>query len=326
MRPASATATAGRLFAISDLHLSRKENREALEHFGADTARRFDDDWLIVAGDVGERVEHLQFALGILTRRFARVFFTPGNHDLWCPTGATDRTRGQARYDEIVATCREFGALTPEDPYARWPLDSARGGHALSAVEGSTDPTTYIVPMFLLFDYSFRPADVSREDAVGWARASGVGASDESLLHPDPWPSRDAWCHARCDATEARLAALPAGSRTILINHWPLRYDLARPPRIPRFSIWSGTTRTEQWGERFRARAVISGHVHLRTTLVRHGVRYEEVSLGYPRDWRRERGLAYYLREILPVPDERFVPPFDPYRHTQEVPSSRGLY
>ena len=127
MRPASATATAGRLVAISDLHLSRKENREALEHFAADTARRFDDDWLIVAGDVGERVEHLQFALGILTRRFARVFFTPGNHDLWCPTGATDRTRGQARYDEIVATCREFGALTPEDPYARWPLDSARG-------------------------------------------------------------------------------------------------------------------------------------------------------------------------------------------------------
>ena len=65
---------------------------------------------------------------------------------------------------------------------------------------------------------------------------------------------------------------------------------------------------------RFRARAVISGHLHLRSTLVRHGVRYEEVSLGYPRDWRQERGLAYYLREVLPVPDDRFVPPFDPHR------------
>ena len=301
-----------RLFAISDLHLSRKENREALEQFDADTARRFDDDWLIVAGDVGERVEHLQFALGILTRRFAQVIFTPGNHDLWCPAGATDRTRGQARYDEIVAICRSFGALTPEDPYVRWPADHAA--------------PTYIVPMFLLFDYSFRPPDIARADAVAWARASGVGASDESLLHPDPWPSRDAWCHARCDLTEARLAALPPDARTILINHWPLRYDLARPPRIPRFSIWSGTSRTEDWGQRFRARAVISGHLHLRCTLARHGVRYEEVSLGYPRDWRRERGLAYYLREILPVPDDRFMPPFDPYRHTQPVPSSRSLY
>lgn len=320
MSPASAKASAGRLFAISDLHLSRKENREALAQFGADAARRFDDDWLIVAGDVGERVEHLRTALDVLMPRFARVIFTPGNHDLWCPVGATDRTRGQARYDELIAACREYGALTPEDPYARWP--------ALSDADGPDRDAspTYIVPMFLLFDYSFRPSSVPRAEAVAWARAAGVGASDESLLHPDPWPSREAWCHARCDLTEARLAALPDNARTILINHWPLRYDLARPPRIPRFSIWSGTSRTEDWGQRFRARAVISGHLHLRTSLVRHGVRYEEVSLGYPRDWRRERGLAYYLRELLPVPDDRFTPPFDPYRHTQPVPSARGLY
>ena len=299
-----------RLFAISDLHLSRKDNRDALAEFGADAARRYDDDWLIVAGDVGERVEHLNVALEILPRRFARVIWTPGNHDLWCPAGASDRTRGQDRYDELVATCRAFGALTPEDPYERWP--------GLSEVEGPGDDekgqATYIAPLFLLFDYSFRPADVPRADAVAWARSSGVVASDETLLAPSPWPSREAWCHARCEITEPRLQALPGNARTILINHWPLRYDLARPPRIPRFSIWSGTSRTEDWGRRFRARTVINGHLHLRTTLARHGVRYEEVSLGYPRDWRRERGLAYYFRQILPVPDDRFVPPFDPYR------------
>ena len=49
-----------------------------------------------------------------------------------------------------------------------------------------------------------------------------------------------------------------------------------------------------------RARVVVSGHLHLRTTLWRHGVRYEEVSLGYPRDWRAERGIEWYLRDILP--------------------------
>lgn len=295
-----------RLFAISDLHVSRKENRAALEQFGEDTARRFSDDWLIVAGDLGERVEHLEVALTVLTRKFARVIWTPGNHDLWFPAGSTDRTRGQERYEELVATCRSFGALTPEDPYVVWPFDSTQ--------RRPVEAPTYIVPMFLLFDYSFRPPDIAREDALAWAKASGVVASDETLLDPSPWPSRDAWCQARCDETEARLEALPKDARTILVNHWPLRYDLARPPRIPRFSIWSGTSRTETWGQRFRARVVISGHLHLRSTLTRHGVRYEEVSLGYPRDWRHERGLAYYLREILPVPDDRFVPPFDPYR------------
>jgi 3',5'-cyclic AMP phosphodiesterase CpdA len=290
------------LYAISDLHLSRKENREALEAFDRDAGDAYRHDWLIVAGDVGERVDHLTLALEVLTRRFATVIWTPGNHDLWCPAGATNRTRGVARYDELVAEARRFGALTPEDPYALWPGQTPDG------------TPTYIVPMFLLFDYSFRPADVAREDAVAWARASGVVASDETLLSPAPDPTRDAWCHARCDATEARLLALPPAARTILVNHWPLRHDLARPPRIPRFSIWSGTTRTESWGERFRARIVVSGHLHLRSTLARHGVRYDEVSLGYLRDWKRERGLAYYFRALLPAADDRFVPPFDIYR------------
>jgi hypothetical protein len=74
---------------------------------------------------------------------------------------------------------------------------------------------------------------------------------------------------------------------------------------------------TEDWGVRFRARAVVSGHVHLRTTLYRHGVRYEEVSLGYPRDWRQERGIDWYLREILPgtgLNAARWIPARDPYR------------
>ena len=292
---------APRLLAISDLHLAHRENRAALA-----TIADHPHDWLIVAGDTGERTEHLELALQALTGRFARIIWTPGNHDLWCPAGATDRTRGQARYDELVAVCRRFGAVTPEDPYDAWP----------------GDPGMFIVPMFLLYDYSFRPSHVAADGAVAWARESGIVCGDEYLLDPTPWPSRSAWCQARCEATAARLAALPAGSRTILINHWPLRYDLAIPPRIPRFSIWCGTARTEDWGRRFNARAVVSGHLHLRTTLVRHGVRYEEVSLGYPRDWRHERGIDWYLREILPgtsADASRFMPARDPYRSTSPI-------
>jgi hypothetical protein len=241
------------------------------------------------------------FALETLTPRFAKVVWTPGNHDLWCPQpDDEERTRGQARYEELVGICRQFDVLTPEDPYAEWPGD--RG--------------TVIVPMFLLFDYSFRAPDVPLDEAVTWARESGVGSGDEQLLDTEPWGSFGDWCRARCDATEARLDGLPENTRTVLVNHWPLRYDLARPPRIPRFSVWSGTTRTEEWPQRYRARVVISGHLHLRTTLWRHGVRYDEVSLGYPRDWRQERGIDWYLREVLPESSPnslRFVPPRDPF-------------
>jgi 3',5'-cyclic AMP phosphodiesterase CpdA len=285
-----------KLLAISDLHLGHAPNRDALERIGDHP-----DDWLILAGDVGEWPAHLAFALRVVPQRFQRVIWVPGNHDLWTSSNFPAGSRGQARYNELVALCRERGVLTPEDPYIEWP----------------PDPGTFVVPMFLLFDYSFRPADVPFDGAVAWARQSGVVCSDEHLLDPDPWPSRSAWCHARCASTAARLDALPARSRTILINHWPLRYDLARPPRIPRFSIWCGTSLTEDWALRYHARAVISGHLHFRTTLWRFGVRYEEVSLGYPRDWRRDRGIDWYLREILPETKPgayRFVPARDPFR------------
>ena len=287
-----------RLLATSDIHINHRENRDALLDLPA-----FPEDWLIVAGDVGERSEQLAFALDALVPRFARVFWTPGNHDLWSPFDEPARTRGQARYDELVEICRRFGVVTPEDEYVEWPDGTG----------------TVIVPMFLLFDYSFRPPEVAERDALSWARATGVVSGDERMLSPAPWPSIAAWCHDRCERTAARLEALPATTRTVLINHWPLRYDLARPPRVPRFSLWSGTTRTEDWALRFRARVVINGHLHMRTTLWRQGVRYDEVSLGYPRDWRRERGMAWYLREILPesLPtSEQFVPPRDPFLDT----------
>jgi hypothetical protein len=38
------------------------------------------------------------------------------------------------------------------------------------------------------------------------------------------------------------------------------------------------------------------------------GIRFEEVSLGYPRQWQPALGLAAYLRQILPFSPE----PSDP--------------
>ncbi len=280
-----------RLLATSDLHISHRTNRTALESVPPRPG-----DWLVVAGDIGEKADHLRQAIDILGPKFARLIWTPGNHDLWCPASATDRTRGLARYEELIRICQAANVLTPEDPFAEHP----------------SEPGTFIVPMFLLFDYSFRPATVTASGAVAWARETGVLSGDEWMISPAPFDSFGSWCASRCDSTQARLDALPHGARTVLINHWPLRYDLARPPRIPRFSIWSGTTRTEEWGVRYRARAVVSGHLHMRTTIYREGVRYDEVSLGYPRDWSPSRGIDWYLRDVLGG-DDRFVPGFDPF-------------
>jgi hypothetical protein len=122
---------------------------------------------------------------------------------------------------------------------------------------------------------------------------------DEELLAPNPFWSRDAWCHARVAATLARLEALPWEPKLILVNHFPLIYELARPPALPRFSIWCGTRLTEDWHRRFNVEAVVSGHLHYRTSREIDGVRFEEVSLGYPKQWDQTRTLESYLRKIL---------------------------
>jgi len=273
-----------RLYAISDLHVGFDANRALWT-----TLPEHPDDWLILAGDIGETEAHLAFTLGVAVARFARVLWVPGNHELWTLPHDPGALRGEPRYHRCVEICRDHGVLTPEDPYAVWP-----GG----------GPPSVLAPLFVLYDYSFRPDDVAEDQALDWARASGIECTDEHLLHPDPHPSRAAWCRTRVAATRARLDDIPADHRTVLINHFPLRRELARLPAIPRFSIWCGTRLTESWHLDYRARVVVSGHLHIRSTRWIDGVRFEEVSLGYPQQRTAGRGLEHYLREILPGPPE----------------------
>ncbi|MEM7033319.1 MAG: metallophosphoesterase [Chloroflexota bacterium] len=249
-----------KLYAISDLHLAHETNREALK-----TLLPHLDDWVILAGDIGETEAHLHLALTTFTVKFKQVIWIPGNHDLWTVPQSVETLRGVAKYNQLVSICRDYGVLTPEDPYPTWTGQSQ---------------TFTLAPLFLLYDYSFRPDSVSLDAAVDWAEETNVVCTDEYLLHPDPYPSRIAWCHARCDYTEKRLQQVSAETPLILINHFPLREDLVRLKYIPRFSLWCGTQRTEHWHIRYPVHAVVYGHLNKPRTDWRNSVRLEEVSFG----------------------------------------------
>lgn len=275
-----------KLYAISDLHVGHPDNRGVLERTPA-----YPDDWLILGGDIGETARHLAYTLNILRERFARILWVPGNHELWTIPGR-ETLRGRAKYEALVEICRHFDVITPEDPYVVWPGEG--GPHLLC-------------PLFLLYDYTFGPDGVAPEQAVDWARETGIECADEVVLHPDPYESRAAWCAARCDETERRLerAVAEHDCPLVLINHFPLRRELAVLPRIPRFSVWCGTRRSEDWHTRFRADIVLYGHLHIRRTQHIDGVRFQEVSMGYPRQWQHriaDEGahLGAFLCPILP--------------------------
>ncbi|MET9415180.1 metallophosphoesterase [Streptomyces klenkii] len=273
----------GKLLAVSDLHVAYKENRAL-----AETLRpRSDADWLIVAGDVGEQYADIEWTLRMLAERFAKVIWAPGNHELWTHPSDPVDLRGEKRYLHLVELCRSLGVATPEDPYPVW--------------HGEGGPVA-VAPLFVLYDYTFRvPGAHTKEESLRRAYDAGIVCADEHFLHPDPYPGRDAWCHARVEYTERRLAAVDPAHRTVLVNHFPLVREPTRILRYPDFAQWCGTELTADWHTRFRAAAAVYGHLHIPRVTWHDGVRFEEVSVGYPREWQ-PRPPREPLRQILPQP------------------------
>jgi hypothetical protein len=176
-----------------------------------------------------------------------------------------------------------------------------------------------VAPLFTLYDYSFPPGTAmnglaadgtgvdgtagdrtagdrtagdgtdARQAALAAARRAGITPMDEGRLHPDPYPSLAAWCADRVAATERRLAEVTGP--VVLVSHWPLSPAPLAALRHQEFAPWCGTTRTDGWHTRPGVLACVYGHLHIPRGTRHDGVRFEEVSVGYPREWQR-RGSA----------------------------------
>jgi 3',5'-cyclic AMP phosphodiesterase CpdA len=129
-----------------------------------------------------------------------------------------------------------------------------------------------------------------------------VVCTDEFLLSCEPYATRDAWCRDRLADTRARLEELDWMVPTVLVNHFPLVRQPCEMLFYPEFSLWCGTTQTADWHTRHNALCSVYGHLHIPRTTWYDGVRFEEVSVGYPREWRRRKPYRW-LRQVLPDPD-----------------------
>lgn len=275
---------AATLWAISDLHTGQAANKPVVESLYPATPA----DWLIVAGDVAERTDDILWTLELLNSRFAKVIWVPGNHELWTTGKDPMQVFGRARYDYLVEMCDQLGVITPEHPYPVW---TEQGG-----------PAT-IVPMFLLYDYSFLPTGATtKAEGLAVARQANVVCTDEFLLSSEPYATREAWCRDRLDYTRSRLDDIDWLWPTVLVNHFPLRREPCDVLFYPEFSLWCGTAETSDWHTRYNAVCSVYGHLHVPRTTWYDGVRFEEVSVGYPREWHRRKPYRW-MRQILPDPD-----------------------
>lgn len=245
------------LWAVSDLHVTFAENQATVDRL----APQHPDDWLIVAGDVAEKIPDVVRTLASLKQRFRTVIWVPGNHELF--NRRTDRINGKARYRALVGELRAIGVLTPEDDYP--------------VFHGVT-----VCPLFSLYDYSFRRLGLTARQAIDRAT---VKLDDELAIAP--YVDVEKWCAERVEYSEDRLNEVRG--ETILVNHWPLVVEPTHRLREPDIALWCGTTKTRHWPTKYRARMVIHGHLHIPVETRVDGVSHVDVSLGYPFEWRPNR-------------------------------------
>jgi len=69
-----------RVFSISDLHVDYKLNLLWVSNL---SDFDYNKDYLICAGDISHKIKLLSITLKLLSEKFKKVLFVPGNHDLW---------------------------------------------------------------------------------------------------------------------------------------------------------------------------------------------------------------------------------------------------
>ena len=265
-----APAVPGRLLAVSDLHVSHPRNRKWV----ADLPPGSPGDWLLVAGDLAEKVEDIEWTLRTLRSCYGTVVWVPGNHDLWAHPRDPVKLRGEARYQHLVALCRDLGVITPGGPLPGVDRRRRPGGDrpAVPALRLHVPPGRH--------QHQGRGAGPGLPDRRGRrrraasctptrTRAGRPGARPASTRPCRGWRPSTRICRRSWSAT-SRSPESPLGSCAIRCSR-----SGAAPSR-PRTG--TGASAPSRWS---------TATCTSRGRCFQDGVRFEEVSLGYPYEQDR---------------------------------------
>jgi predicted phosphodiesterase len=243
-----------RVFALSDLHVDYEANLRWVETL---SSAEYRDDLLIVAGDLTDRLPLLAHCLDALVRRFRKVLFVPGNHELWV---SRDPLHGDSlqKFDAVRAVAAECGAL-------------------LSAY---SEPGLTILPLLGWYDDSFGvPGEDLRQSWVDYRACRWPHGYDAARIA------------AHFDAANAALEA-PSPEPTELVvtySHFLPRIDVM-PDWISAAGRMLypvlGSRRIEAQLRRLGAQIHVYGHSHVNRDVIIDGVRYVNNAFGYPGETR----------------------------------------
>jgi len=279
-----------RLFVISDLHVDFEQNRKWLDNL---SLQEYTEDALIVAGDVTHDIRQLQNTLSGLRRRFNRLFFIPGNHDLWLNNG--DYKDSLDKLEHILQLCREADIDTkpqkigsPEDRFPVW-----------------------IVPLLTWYTQPHEGKDSLYLRKPGEDSNNRMWADNYYIR----WSFNGQHASAYFYRSMLPITATPYDAPVISFSHFLPRQemmfsenrqrDLERIKKYDRnppfnFSRVAGSTFIEKQVRSLKSIVHVYGHQHINRDRVLDGVRYVAHCLGYPNERSRGqvRGLEEGLKQI----------------------------
>lgn len=252
-----------RIFAISDLHTDFRENWRLVEHLSKSA---YQNDILIVAGDIADSDEIIKRTLSLLRSKFNAVFYTPGNHELWVRNG-NDEFNSIDKLNAILSLCDGLDVQTSPAPAGKF----------------------WIVPLLSWYDLEFdsdsSPGEFDRQ-IEGWAD-----------FHFCKWPQaihRVSEYFMKLNLPNIKRYDGPV----ISFSHFLPRIELLPSKEhlifkgLPKVA---GSRLLEKQIRELQSVTHVFGHSHINRDCVIDGVRYVQNALRYPR----ERSEAVLLLKEL---------------------------
>jgi predicted phosphodiesterase len=237
-----------RVFALSDIHIDYQENQRWL--FGLSTID-FQEDILILAGDVTDNLHLLKKCFRDLSSIFKKVLYVPGNHELWVV-----RDRSGSSFDKFLRVCEmasDYGILM--QPYHIGSLS--------------------IVPLLGWYDFSFGwPSAKLKETWMDFRNCVWSKDPDMSIVSNFFF--------------KKNTSALNIVNNTVIsFSHFLPRLDLI-PSRVPSSLHYlnpiMGSESIEEQIRKLKPQIHIFGHRHLNYHINIDGILYINNAFGYPRE------------------------------------------
>lgn len=263
---------------ISDIHIDVNEQYPVMEEI-VTYSKRNNVEAILIAGDISSSPIRTQQLMKQLEEQSgAKVWYVPGNHDLWHK--GEEKRSTQEIYQSFCEDSRCLSGKIIE-----------LGNHV-------------VIGDVTWFDYSFGNQRYSKEE---FDQMTCNGRTWQDSLFNDWSKDNHVCCQRFLDNLEHLLQECKTHypeKGIVLMTHMISNAHYCVPEEImdwSYFNAYLGSRRLEELCKKYQPNYAICGHVHYRETVVDSGVTWMCRCLNYHTEWQDHKDTALQLADAIEV-------------------------